>query len=54
MTYFTFRKPEPRYKVITPKSGQQVLKIDASTKAIRPHCLAATLRNVSFDAAKYD
>ena len=44
---------EPRYKILTPKKGeQQVLKIDASTKVIRPVCVAATLRNVKFTPEK--
>jgi len=43
----------PSYKSVKPKTPQK-LTIDKSTESIRPHCLLAVLRNVSFDQARYD
>lgn len=43
----------PQYKSIKPKSPQK-LTIDSSTASIRPHCLAAVLRNVKFTKENYD
>ena len=41
----------PQYKSIKAKSPQK-LTIDSSTASIRPHCLAAILRNVADCASK--
>ncbi|RKP21391.1 hypothetical protein ROZALSC1DRAFT_3462, partial [Rozella allomycis CSF55] len=39
-----------KYKTIPPKLE---LKVDASTKVIRPYCVAAVLRNVTFNETNY-
>ena len=38
----------PHYKALTNAKDGQKLVIDKSTAAIRPHCVAAVLRNVTF------
>lgn len=43
----------PQYKSIKPKNPQKLI-IDSSTASIRPHCLAAVLRNVKFTKESYD
>jgi hypothetical protein len=43
----------PRYKVVKPKQ-QQKLVIDKSTAVIRPFCVAATLRNITFTKERFD
>jgi len=44
----------PLYKSIqNPKNGQKLV-IDSSTASIRPHCVAAVLRNVTFTKERYD
>jgi len=44
----------PMYKPLkNPKEGQ-TLVIDKSTASIRPHCVAAVLRNVCFTKERYD
>ena len=43
----------PQYKSIKPKNPQK-LTIDSSTASVRPHCLAAVLRNVKFTKESYD
>ena len=43
----------PLYKSIqNPKNGQKLV-IDSSTASIRPHCVAAVLRNVTFTKERY-
>ena len=43
----------PMYKPLkNPKEGQ-TLVIDKSTASIRPHCVAAVLRNVCFTKERY-
>lgn len=44
----------PMYKAVKPKKDMQKLTIDKSTSAIRPHCVAATLRNIRFTKERYD
>ncbi|TRY73786.1 hypothetical protein TCAL_01940 [Tigriopus californicus] len=45
----------PRYQALKPTQGQpQKLIIDGSTQSIRPFCVAATLRNVTFTQTNYD
>ena len=49
--------PIPTYEVAdAPKGspGPQRLVIERSTAAIRPHCVAATLRGVTLDQTAYD
>jgi len=49
-----YRMKIPNYKACpNPKDGQ-TLVIDKSTEAIRPHCVAAVLRNVKFTKERYD
>ena len=51
------KMPIPTYEVAdAPKgsSGPQRLVIERSTAAIRPHCVAATLRGVTLDQTAYD
>lgn len=38
----------PLYKAVQNKKDGQTLVIDKSTATIRPHCVAAVLRNVTF------
>ena len=38
----------PHYKALKNKKSGQTLVIDPSTATIRPHCVAAVLRNVTF------
>ena len=51
------KMPIPTYEVAdAPKGspGPQRLVIERSTAAIRPHCVAATLRGVTLDQTAYD
>ena len=50
--YFSIRMNVPEYKVVKPNSPQKLV-IDKSTASIRPHCIAATLRNIKFNKARY-
>ena len=43
----------PTYKSVKAKNPQKLI-IDNSTAAIRPHCLAATIRNIKFNKEVYD
>jgi len=43
----------PEYKSVRAKNPQK-LTIDKSTEVVRPHCLLAVLRDVTFDQARYD
>ena len=52
-TSVVFRKSIPTYvPKKNPEAGQKLI-IDASTKEIRPHCVAAVLRNVKFTKERY-
>lgn len=44
----------PRYKTIYPDGGLQRLKMSKNTALVRPHCVAALLRNITFTKASYD
>lgn len=44
----------PRYKTIYPDGGLQRLKVSKNTALVRPHCVAALLRNITFTEASYD
>lgn len=44
----------PRYKAVNPDGGLQRLKISKNTALVRPHCVAALLRNIKFTQASYD
>ena len=44
----------PKYESVNAPSGPQRLVIDPSTAAIRPHCVAAVLRDVTLDQTAYD
>ena len=46
----------PRYEVVdaAAAAAPQRLVIERSTAAIRPHCVAATLRGVTLDQTAYD
>ena len=48
--------PIPTYEVADAPKGSlpQRLVIERSTAAIRPHCVAATLRGVTLDQTAYD
>ena len=49
-TFFFFcRIKIPTYKATKNLKGGQKLVIDKSTSVIRPHCVAAVLRNVTFN-----
>lgn len=51
---FLERLKAPRYKSIEPKSGaRQQLKILPSTAQVRPHAVAAVLRNITFTEERY-
>ncbi|CAG5125031.1 unnamed protein product, partial [Candidula unifasciata] len=44
----------PRYKAVHPPQGKiQRLVIQASTGQVRPHCVAAVLRNIKFNPQRY-
>lgn len=45
----------PTYKAVPPASGEiQKLYIKPSTSLVRPHCVAAVLRNISFTSDSYN
>ncbi|XP_014265004.3 phenylalanine--tRNA ligase beta subunit [Maylandia zebra] len=45
----------PRYKRVSPLSGEpQKLIITKETEAVRPHAVAAVLRNITFTQERYD
>uniref|UniRef100_A0A3B4G051 Phenylalanine--tRNA ligase beta subunit n=1 Tax=Pundamilia nyererei TaxID=303518 RepID=A0A3B4G051_9CICH len=45
----------PRYKRVSPLSGEpQKLIITKETEAVRPHAVAAVLRNITFTKERYD
>ncbi|XP_014665545.1 PREDICTED: phenylalanine--tRNA ligase beta subunit-like isoform X2 [Priapulus caudatus] len=47
--------PSPRYKRVPPASGEmQKLYIKPSTQEVRPHCVAAVLRNITFTSESYN
>jgi len=51
---FQGKKSIPTYVAKkNPEAGQKLI-IDSSTKEIRPHCVAAVLRNVKFTKERYD
>ncbi|TPX54930.1 phenylalanine---tRNA ligase [Powellomyces hirtus] len=53
-TYLGIAKP-PVYKVVKPADGKlQKLHVKPETGAIRPHVVAAVLRNITFDQGAYD
>ena len=43
----------PLYKALKNKKCGQTLVIDKATSCIRPHCVAAVLRNVTFTKERY-
>lgn len=52
MRIFLDMESPPVYKRITPQS-REVLKVDRSASPLRPYCVCAILRNVTFDASRY-
>ncbi|KAJ7379692.1 hypothetical protein OS493_014096 [Desmophyllum pertusum] len=44
----------PRYKSVKPDGAMQRLKISKNTALVRPHCVAAMLRNITFTQNSYD
>nr|CAG4640742.1 EOG090X03QT [Eulimnadia texana] len=44
----------PRFKVVEPAGKAERLEIKPSTSVIRPHAVAAVLRNISFNQASYN
>ncbi|XP_005097581.1 phenylalanine--tRNA ligase beta subunit [Aplysia californica] len=52
---FLQKDPTPRYKAVPPKTGApQRLVIQSSTAQVRPHCVAAVLRNIKFTQERYE
>ncbi len=43
----------PMYKALKNNKDNQTLIIDKSTAQIRPHCVAAVLRNVTFTKERF-
>ncbi|GFO42266.1 phenylalanine--tRNA ligase beta subunit [Plakobranchus ocellatus] len=51
---FLEKERAPRYKPVPPASGQpQRLTIHPATAQVRPHCVAAVLRNITFVEGRY-
>ncbi|CAH1775466.1 unnamed protein product [Owenia fusiformis] len=44
----------PRYKVVVPKTNMQRLIIKPETGQVRPHAVAAVLRNITFTKERYN
>eukprot|EP00039_Didymoeca_costata_P024726 m.11255 g.11255 ORF g.11255 m.11255 type:complete len:600 (+) comp4407_c0_seq1:107-1906(+) len=53
LNVFLEREEHARFKLTEPQ-GRLTLKISPETKDVRPHCVAAVLRNVTFDKTRYD
>jgi len=52
---FLEKENSPRYKAVAPASGSpQRLVIQSSTGQVRPHCVAAVLRNIKFTKERYE
>ncbi|XP_055863997.1 phenylalanine--tRNA ligase beta subunit-like [Biomphalaria glabrata] len=52
---FLEKEKAPFYKTVQPVNGKvQRLVIQNSTAQVRPYCVAAVLRNIKFDQARYD
>ncbi|KAH9496489.1 hypothetical protein Btru_043176 [Bulinus truncatus] len=52
---FLEKEKAPNYKTVQPSSGNvQRLVIQSSTALVRPFCVAAVLRNIKFDQARYN
>lgn len=52
---FKERCEAPRYKIVTPASGESLkLVITAETAKVRPHAVAAVLRNIKFTKERLD
>ncbi|KAJ3590780.1 hypothetical protein NHX12_008729 [Muraenolepis orangiensis] len=52
---FTNKMDAPRYQRVSPASGEpQRLIVTQETAAVRPHAVAAVLRNISFTPERYD
>uniref|UniRef100_A0A673Z6C8 Phenylalanine--tRNA ligase beta subunit n=1 Tax=Salmo trutta TaxID=8032 RepID=A0A673Z6C8_SALTR len=50
-----FKMEAPRYRRVSPASGEpQRLVITEETAAVRPHAVAAVLRNITFTQERYD
>ncbi|PFX26975.1 Phenylalanine--tRNA ligase beta subunit [Stylophora pistillata] len=44
----------PRYKAVKPSGALQRLKISKNTALVRPHCVAALIRNITFTQESYN
>ncbi|XP_031564796.1 phenylalanine--tRNA ligase beta subunit-like [Actinia tenebrosa] len=51
---FLNKMQAPRYKAIKPEGKMERLRISKSTAQVRPHCVAALLRNITFTKTSYD